>query len=365
MKIGHFIHIDNTGGGSNSVISQLRFFHANKYKQAVFYGGQGRLADVCNKLSIYHKSVPTESLIKSFLGIIPLIYILKRQKLDILILHGQWAGLLGAVVSRMIGIPRVWYIARWPSFYTDWDLIRIIRNFICERTACCNSEYVITLSHSNRYHYLYRKLASFDKIKVIPNGFNLGEILKEEKGIDIRKEYKWHDSEIHIVSVSRLETQKQIDWLLRSWKIVSDDLLHARLWIIGGGSEEKNLKSLHAELKLERCEFLGSQPNGISFMKASDFVVMTSMYESFGRVLVEAMACSRAFVASEADGFRDIAKDGQEGYLVPVGDIQLFAMRMIDLIKHKDLRDRMGQMGVKRAKDFEENKVHAKLEALI
>ena len=245
------------------------------------------------------------------------------------------------------------YITHFPSFYVDFDPYRVLRNHIAERIPCRLAKRVIPLSEGNKYQYLIRRLAPDEKFTVINNSFDSSRIPDAESIQRVRMEHGWLDKECHVVSVGRLADQKRVDWLLKSWKIVVEQHYPARLWIIGDGPEEQDLKRLALDLKLgDSCHFLGPR-NGIDYIAAADVVVMSTLFEGHANVPLEAMACGKPIVANDVDGVRDSFSDGVEGFLVPPADIGTFASRLIELILDPQLRATMGAHGRERVKAFD------------
>jgi glycosyltransferase involved in cell wall biosynthesis len=127
---------------------------------------------------------------------------------------------------------------------------------------------------------------------------------------------------------------------------------------VGEGPERKKLETLAAKMALgSTVRFLGEQPNGWKFLAAADVVVMTTAYEGLGNVVAEAMAAGVPVLASDADGPRDILADGQQGFLVPPGDVAGLAARLGDLVASRELRVAMGKRGLEKAKEFDGNHV--------
>ena len=212
---------------------------------------------------------------------------------------------------------------------------------------------VVLLSAGNWHQYTMRKLAPPAKMRVIPNGIDLTRVPSREAVERVRKEEGWDDGNCHVVSVGRLADQKRLDWLLESWRLVQEAEPAARLSIIGEGDEEPGLRELAHELNIEgTCTFLGSRASGIEYVAASDIVAMTTLFESFGLVALEAMACGRPVVVNDVDGPRDCVDNGVQGFLVRPGDIKAFADRLLMLIRDQKLRLRMGEAGVARAQEY-------------
>lgn len=346
------IHKDGPGGGPVSLGTHVRHLRT-VYQLTVIHGGRGSVAATCENLGVTHHRLPIERPMLWTWGVPMLTMYLKRIAPELLVLFGQWGGAIGALAGRLAGIRRIVYVAQWSAFYADWDLYRVIRNYICERIPCRLSNLVISLSPSNRYQYLYRRMVPEERLIYLPNPVEHMEKLCSDSGEEIRRTLGWNPDHCHVVSVGRLADQKRVDWLLASWKLVQEQMPSAKLWIVGGGKEEAMLRRMASALGIEgTCQFLGAKPNGTDYLAAADVVVVTSLFETFGRVPVEAMACGKPVVASKVDGICDTIRDGCEGFLVPPGDIPAFAARIIELVRSPVLRRKMGEAGRKRAHKY-------------
>jgi glycosyltransferase involved in cell wall biosynthesis len=350
-KVCHIIHEDGPGGGPVVIMDHLAAT-ARQFDLSVIHGGRGKLAAYCDAAGIPHWQVPIHRRATVLLGFFQLVAALRKAKPDLAILHGQWAGPVGALALPLAGVRRSIYLAGWPAFYTDWDLWRVIRNRIGEAIPCHLCNRVVVLSLGSWYQYSIRKLAP-GKLRLIHNGIDLNRVPSAEQTRALREANGWDSQRCHVVSVGRLSDQKCVHWLLRSWRIVQEKRPDARLWIIGGGLEEESLHRLARELDITAtCTFLGSRPNGIEYVAAADIVAMTSLYEAHAMVPLEAMAAGKPIVTSDVDGVSDSIRDGVEGFLLPPGEIEAYATRLLLLIEDPALRRAMGEAGRLRASEF-------------
>jgi glycosyltransferase involved in cell wall biosynthesis len=354
--VAHLIHLDGPGGGPISFLRLLGYFH-QKHTQVAIAGGKGRIYQTCLRLRIPFYKIPIHDKKSILYGFWALVWRLWKLKPDLLILHGQWAGPVGALAAKLAGVRKIIYIARWPAFYTSWDLFRLLRNFFSEYVPCKLCDRTITLSESSHYQYLLRQWVPDKKLLMIPNAVIPEEVPGPEQVRLYRKKYGWTDDCCHVVSVGRLSTQKRLDWLLKSWQIVHEKRPQARLWIVGNGPLLNELKEMAQQLNLEdSCTFMGEQ-FGLLSIASSDIVAMTTLYESRGNVAMEALLCRRPIVASMVDGVCDTVRNEHEGFLVPPGYNAQFAERLIELIDNPELREQMGSVGSEQIGRFRLNKV--------
>ena len=199
-----------------------------------------------------------------------------------------------------------------------------------------------------------KELWNNKKVKVIPNALTFDS--KKVSNLENKK----------IISVGRLDGQKGYDILIDVWKIVSKKCPDWILEIYGNGIDKENLEIQIKRNKLENSLFLKGTTNNIQnkYLENSIYI-MSSRYEGFGMVLIEAMSCGLPVIAFDCKcGPKDIIKNGENGYLCKMFDIKEMSKRMIDLIINKDKRKRIGMQAKKMSLNYSEEKIMKKWEIL-
>lgn len=157
-----------------------------------------------------------------------------------------------------------------------------------------------------------------------------------------------------IIGAGRLAQQKDFSTLIRAFVLLRKRR-EARLMIIGEGSDRAQLESLVQELGVEAdVSMPGFVDNPYPYMKAASLFVLSSAWEGFGNVLVEAMACGTPVVSTDCpSGPSEILEDGKWGPLVPVGNATAMADAMEHALTHggPDLTERASYFTVSRASD--------------
>ena len=356
-RIVHLISDDGAGGGPATVQRHIKYYFKT-FDIVLLHGGKGNIVEYCQKENVRTVRLPIDRIWKCLFGWIPLYYQLRKLKPDLFMVHGQWAAPLGALIGKLSGVKKIMYIAQWPAFYTDWDLYRVIRNHIVESIPVHLCDKVVCISPGNLYQYQIRFPDHLEKLIHISNPFDLSNPPTQEHGLELRREYGWRDDQVHVVSVGRIATQKHFEWLLASWVVVQREIPEARLWIVGSGEEDEKIHELSESLGItSTCTFLGSKKHGLPYINASDLVAMTTLYEGHANIPMEAHFCSKPIVANAVDGVRMSINDGEDGFLVPAGDIQFFADRLIALCRSRELREKMGEAGRKNVEKFSMEKV--------
>jgi phosphatidylinositol alpha-mannosyltransferase len=174
------------------------------------------------------------------------------------------------------------------------------------------------------------------------------------------------DGRPNILFVGRLEKRKGFVHLLRAFVRVQAKIPQARLIVAGAFSQEqKELFSRQAETDgLHEVHFVSWPSNDMlaRLYRTADVVCAPSTgFESFGLVLVEAMAAGRPVVTSDIPGYREVVRHEVEGLLVPPGDEDRLAAALLRLLADKEQQERMGRNGRERAGSFAWNRVAAEV----
>ncbi|MCK4784085.1 MAG: glycosyltransferase [Desulfobacteraceae bacterium] len=201
-----------------------------------------------------------------------------------------------------------------------------------------------------------------EKIRVIHNSIDTQKVKTKARELPNWKWYQDTDMPI-IIAVGRLTKAKAYPDLLRAFAAVRQKY-PCRLVILGEGREQQALNKLAAHLDIPNdVAFLGFQENPFSFMAHSNVFALSSHWEGFGNVIIEAMACGVPVVSTNCPyGPSEIITDGVNGLLVPVGDTDAMAEAVLKLLKDETIRKRLAEAGEKRAEDFRVEKMVAEYE---
>jgi len=191
---------------------------------------------------------------------------------------------------------------------------------------------------------------------VIPNGIDL-----EKFNPRVPKLKKFADSKINILFVGRIEERKGLIYLLRAYKLLEKKFKNLRLIIVGEGELKESCQAFAEDNNLKEVYFEGEKIGKelISYYTTSDIFCAPSIYgESFGIVLLEAMACRLPVVAFANRGYKTLlGKKRSEKFLAKPKDYKDFAKKLEILIKNKELKRKIGEWSRKEVQRYSWGKI--------
>ncbi|MEV4506844.1 glycosyltransferase family 4 protein [Streptomyces klenkii] len=168
------------------------------------------------------------------------------------------------------------------------------------------------------------------------------------------------------VTVARLSQEKGIDILLDAWALAVEENPSWRLRIYGKGDGEELLTQQCARLGLENSvQWMGKTSDVRSALNSASLFALPSRAEGFPLTLLEAMASGMPCVAFDvAPGVREIIQDGEDGLLVPPGNVTAFAEQLKKLMRDQRLRNTMGERGRINIQRYSADKITCRWEEL-
>jgi len=188
--------------------------------------------------------------------------------------------------------------------------------------------------------------------RIIPNGIDYARFATSPSS-PVRS----HDRALGVLFVGRLEKRKGLEYLLNAWALVRETFPSARLRVVGGGGARLDFYRMYAETRgwheVEFAGYVSAEELVRSYQMSDVFCAPSTGQESFGIVLLEAMAAGRPIVASRIPGYAEVLTDGREGLLVPPQDAPALAVALARLLADADLRRAMGERGRQTARLYD------------
>jgi len=291
-----------------------------------------------------------------------LVTIIRKERPDILYSLGWYSNLVAILAHKVAGTPArlILGVRNFPSRDLDrlsfsW-LHRMVVRFLYQR-----ADLILSNSQASLEDLVKNFSIPRESVAVIYNAIDTRSI--RELALE-PFEGQWSKiGKPIIVAAGRLTKQKGHESLVRAVARVRQTV-PCRLGILGVGPLQKKLEALGRDLGFgEDLIFPGFQINPYKFMKRATVFVLSSLWEGFPNVLVEAMACGTPVVAMRCpSGPEEIIDHGENGLLTEVADEEDLARKILELLEAPALRGQLSEAGLSRAADFSVERIVPQLE---
>jgi glycosyltransferase involved in cell wall biosynthesis len=293
-------------------------------------------------------------------SILSLTGTLRRHSVDVVFVKGKKGARIAAVASRVLGHGRVVLVLGLDGELTDCAVDRWTWRFAIDRA--------IVLAEEAKLCYERLPWIRGDRMQVLFKGVDLQHLdPRDHDGAAIRGALEIPQDALVVGTVGRLVWEKGHTWLLQAAARLRASLPDARFLIVGAGEKGEQLRAQARDLGIEeRVVFAGYQRDIAPVLAAMDIFALPSRKENMPQVLLEAMAMERPVVSTGTIGVREVLEDGRGGFVVPTGDVEAFADRVLQLAGDLDLRQAMGKQARARiARGFTREDMLGRIEHLM
>lgn len=256
--------------------------------------------------------------------------LLEREQFDILHFHEPWVpDLSRQILTRSNAINIATFHAKVPETLMSRSIVKVVTPYMKSVLKYFHLYTAVSASATE-----YARSLTDDPIHIVPNGIDLKAYQKPTK----RPQPTGLKS---ILYIGRLERRKGLKYLLQAYKLLSETDSQVRLILAGDGPEREKLELLAEDLELPNVEFLGyiSDQQKHELLDSADLFCSPAVFgESFGIVLLEAMATGLVTVAGNNSGYRDLMSGFGAISIVDPHDGEEFARRLKLLLNEPDLR---------------------------
>ncbi len=274
----------------------------------------------------------------------------QQQRIDVINTHFVLpTGPVGAALARAHGVPNVLSVHGGdlydPSKWTSPHRHLLLRAWI--RRLARGADAIVGQS-ANTIENLHRYYASSVAATRIPLGIH-----KPPDGVRDRSRFGLRDGDLVLVTVGRLVARKAIHQLFATMAGLRD--FPVRLLVVGSGPLEEPLREAAVAAGVShRVQFLGkvSDEEKFAALRASDVFVSTSQHEGFGLVYLEAMACGLPVICYDYGGQTDFLKDGLNGRVVKLNNVDKFTEACRELAAVPDRRDAIGTRNIEEVREY-------------
>jgi glycosyltransferase involved in cell wall biosynthesis len=302
MKILHVITTIERGGAENqlNLLANLQSSQGHIVKVAYLKGKE----DLAESLNLGNVSLLRILAGRHFfMQIIKLRLYLGKNKFDVIHAHLPQAEMVVRFSSR--NESKVVITRHFGGQFHPKMPVQI--SSLLGRVASKKADFVIAISESvKRILIESKETYNPDLIKVIYYGFSAEEFFKNSKGTQFN--FKETNTDVYSIGcISRLSTEKNLETLLNAFHELRKINSKTHLYIAGEGVQKKALMELTLKLEIEKdVTFLGKISNVASFLQNVDLLVLSSKFEGFGMVLLEAMATQTKIVAALNSGIEEV-----------------------------------------------------------
>ncbi|MCE9643703.1 glycosyltransferase [Candidatus Parcubacteria bacterium] len=334
-KILFVITKSNWGGAQRYVFNMARAMHEKGYEVSVAAGTAGLLADRLREINIPFRAIsgmgrdmrPLSSDIRAFFS---LARIIREEKPDILHLNSSKAGGMGALLGRILSVPRIIYTAHgWPTREKRFFLSRLLITFFSWLTAAF-AHTVIAVSRADQeeasaWPFMRKKLVT------IHNGVEAPMLLPREEAqqeLGIENKDAWQ-----LGTIAELHPNKNLSAAILA--VAGYNETHTKkieYTIISDGEERERLEHLIAEKNIgDFVRLAGFRKNATSLLSAFDAFLLPSIKEGLPLTLLEAGFAGLPTIATTTGGIPEIIEQRETGLLLATPDTASIADALAEL----------------------------------
>lgn len=346
MKPFRVIHFVSGGGSGSTFMAMLLAFEnqqSSLFEPILIFRRKSDFRPELYKM-IEEKGIRFYEVCESpkYKTVSQLVKIIREVDPHIFVSHGFSEHIWGRLAARIAKIPvniQVEHNAEKykPHYYLYSRLLGL-----CTNKIVCVSEGV-------RKHQI--KLGfNADVMRVIYNGINVRQFLPPA-------DWQYECRQDKAVMVARFARQKNQETLLKAANLLRDWQKQVEILFVGQGNNRyyQRNKKLSRKLGLDdRVHFLGSLPldEVKDILVNNKIFVLSTHYEGLPLSIVEAMASGCVVIASNVAGVSELIDDGRNGYLVPPGDPQALAQKILYVLDHEEIAAQVADKGQKYALEF-------------
>jgi len=265
---------------------------------------------------------------------------------DIVHTHSSKAGFVGRLAAKMARVPHILYTPHGHVFQGYFSPLVTRRFILMERLAARWTDRILTLTDAEADQHLALGIGRREQFVTIPSGIDLDRVTTV-----MPRRLIAHGTIVG--TVARLVPVKGHLFLLEAIPKVLRRFPEARFVFVGEGETRPALQDQARRLGIsDQITFAGFQEDVPALLAGMDTVVLPSLNEGMGRVLVMAMALGKPIVATSVGGVPELLGNGEAGLLVPPGDSVAIAEAVSTLLCDPSRARALGEAGRRRASRY-------------
>ena len=304
--------------------------------------------------------------IKDFRALLSIIWLLLKEKPDIVHTHSSKGGILGRLAAKIAGVPNIIHTPHGHVFYGHFGTIASKIFLWAEKIFSRFTDRMVALTDGEKDDYINLSVCPPEKLFKIHSGVDVKKFMHANGNrVEKRRSLGLDQNEAVIGFVGWLLPIKGPDYLLKAMDYVWQGHPEASLVLVGKGGMDVDLRAEALKKNANgKVKFLGWREDVDEIMPLFDMLVLPSLNEGMGRVLVEAMAAGKPVVASRVGGIPDLVRHAETGYLVPPADEKALADGIKKLLDDPERAKQMGLRGREHCRQFSIEAMIDKLDKL-
>ena len=330
-----------SGGTQKHVIDIAKSIDKSKFQIDIIYSTHRNKHFIEESSGIFNRlyglPIQRNASFSDVLNILRIRKIIKQNNYNIVHCHSTKAGFVGRLAAFFSRHPNVIYSPHGFMFCDTRIKLKRQLYLYMEKYLGYLTNKLIAVSGSERDLAIQHRIVPNKKIITLYNSIDPAEYEDFSYQNRIPNKLLNSSEEIILGTVGRLYYQKDPITLIKSFKIINTKFPNTKLYIVGDGPLENECIALINELKLESKIILaGYQKNSKQYYEIFDIFLLSSHYEGLPYALLEAMMMGIPAVGTDVVGIKDLIKDGETGYLVPEGNYEELASKVIKILEHPE-----------------------------
>lgn len=279
----------------------------------------------------------------------------RARRPEVVHTHSGKAGILGRLAARAAGVPVIVHTIHGPSFGPFQGRLPNALFTAAERLAGRVTTHFVVVAQAMAEQYLAAGIGRRAQYTHVVSGFSLEPYLTARNDPALRARLGLAPDDFVVGKIARLFKLKGHDDLFAAAPELVRHCPRMKFLLVGDGQWRARFERRVRALGLERhFIFAGLVPPAAvpSWVGVMDVLVHLSRREGLPRALPQALAAGRPVVAYDCDGAGEVCREGETGFLIPVGDLERLRRRLLELAADAALRERLGRQGQALVRDW-------------
>lgn len=347
IRVAHILSGEGIAGVENYVYNLVSSTPAFEVKPLVICTAQGSIAQKFAAANIETEIIPIRGYF-DLKAILALSKFFESHQVDLVHVHLGLDSFVGTIAAKLVSKPVIMsvhfdqpnYVKYSPLARRTWNACQVLKNK--------SIAHFLPSTQNVASELMRREAVSQAKTTVVNPGIPISEINRSCRE-RVRTELGASENDVVVIGVGRLEAEKNFQCLIDAIGTISESQ-KLKVWIVGEGSQRKELEEAISRLNLqETISLLGYRNDIKDLLVSADMFVLPSKFDAFGMSAVEAMMAELPVIGTIETGLSTVVSANVTGFLVPVDDADALASSIKKLAADSNLRSSFAHAGREKA----------------